>query len=332
MKKKKLLSIALTSLLITSAGIAQNLPSYVPTNGLVGWWSFNGNAHDESGNGNNGIVNGAVLTTDRFGNFDNAYNFNGTSDFINLGTLNFNSFSITGWYQIAETAPEGSWPYCNSNYTIVSNNHQALGADEGVEISHDHNQRLTFLVGDGTSYEIGHIPTTIGIWKFFAFTYDSFSNSGTLYDEDLTNIVSSFDFNFSNMNLETNVGARPGCYNSFSHGNFLKGNIDDIGIWDRALSAQELGTLFNATNTNSVPLLEENNFVILQDNDSKTIKINSSVSCVGQDYSLFDCSGRVNCSGKITAPSMVLSTNNLSAGVYIFTLGKGQSQKVIIGN
>jgi hypothetical protein len=332
MKKKNLLFTILTSLLLTSSGIAQNLPSYVPTNGLVGWWSFNGNANDQSGNGNNGIVNGALLTTDRFGNSDNAYNFNGTSDFINLGILNYNSFSITGWYQIAEAAPQGSWPYCNSNYTIVSSNHQVSGSDEGVEISHDHNQRLTFLVGDGTAYELGQIPTTIGSWKFFAFTYDSFSNSGTLYDEDLTNIVSSFDFNFSNMNLETYLGARPGCYNSFSTGNFLKGNIDDIGIWDRALSAQELGTLFNATNTNSVPLLEGNNFVILQNIDSETIKINSSVSCVGEDYFLFDCSGRVNSSGKITAPSMVLSTNNLSTGVYIFSLGKGQNQKVIISN
>jgi len=36
---------------------AQNMPSYVPTNGLVGWWPFNGNANDECGNGNNGTVN-----------------------------------------------------------------------------------------------------------------------------------------------------------------------------------------------------------------------------------------------------------------------------------
>ena len=58
---------------------AQNVPSYVPTNGLVGYWGFNGNANDESGNGNNGTVNGATLTTDRNGNANSAYSFNGTS-------------------------------------------------------------------------------------------------------------------------------------------------------------------------------------------------------------------------------------------------------------
>jgi hypothetical protein len=52
----------------TFNAVAQTIPSYVPTNGLVGYWPFNGNANDESGNGNNGTVNGATLTSDRNGN------------------------------------------------------------------------------------------------------------------------------------------------------------------------------------------------------------------------------------------------------------------------
>ena len=46
---------------------AAQVPSYVPTDGLVGWWPFNGNANDEIGNGNDGVVNGATLTEDRNG-------------------------------------------------------------------------------------------------------------------------------------------------------------------------------------------------------------------------------------------------------------------------
>ena len=42
----------------TSKLYSQSLPSYVPTNGLVGWWGFNVNAQDGSGNGNHGTVNG----------------------------------------------------------------------------------------------------------------------------------------------------------------------------------------------------------------------------------------------------------------------------------
>ena len=78
---------------------AQNIPSYVPKNGLVGWWPFNGNANDESGNGNNGVVNGATLTTDRNGTLNSAYSFDGVS---NIKIVNSNSIqnikSVSFWF------------------------------------------------------------------------------------------------------------------------------------------------------------------------------------------------------------------------------------------
>jgi len=43
--------------------------------GLVAYYPFNGNANDESENGNNGTVNGATLTSDRFGIPNSAYRF-----------------------------------------------------------------------------------------------------------------------------------------------------------------------------------------------------------------------------------------------------------------
>ena len=52
-----------------------NLAAQVPANGLVGYWPFNGNTIDESGNGNNGSVHGATLTSDRFGSNNSAYDF-----------------------------------------------------------------------------------------------------------------------------------------------------------------------------------------------------------------------------------------------------------------
>ena len=68
------------------------IPSYVPKDGLVGWWPFNGNANDESGNGNNGTVNGATLSTDRNGVANSAYSFNGFNNFIEI--LNNSLFNL----------------------------------------------------------------------------------------------------------------------------------------------------------------------------------------------------------------------------------------------
>ena len=97
-------SFLLLLTLFVSQLMAQTIPSYVPTNGLVGWWPFNGNANDESGNGNNGTVNGATLTADRNGKANSAYSFDGVNDFIEVAqnqTLNnVSSFSISIWYKI----------------------------------------------------------------------------------------------------------------------------------------------------------------------------------------------------------------------------------------
>ena len=56
----------------------------LPTDGLIAYYPFNRNANDESENGNHGTVYGATLTTDRFGNPDSAYSFDGVDDYIEV--------------------------------------------------------------------------------------------------------------------------------------------------------------------------------------------------------------------------------------------------------
>ena len=73
-----------------------------PTNGLVAYYPFNGNANDESGNGNTGIVHGAVLTIDRFSQTNNAYAFDG-NDYINVGQLGLDTgvgLTLSGWCRL----------------------------------------------------------------------------------------------------------------------------------------------------------------------------------------------------------------------------------------
>jgi hypothetical protein len=53
MKQIVLAFLVLASLHLSAQ---QTLPTYIPTNGLVGWWPFTGNANDSSGNGNHGVL------------------------------------------------------------------------------------------------------------------------------------------------------------------------------------------------------------------------------------------------------------------------------------
>ena len=73
-------NVILTLFIIGLFLISQNLyAQFNIDSGCVANYPFNGNAEDISGNGNNGTVYGATLTTDRFGNPNSAYNFNGSS-------------------------------------------------------------------------------------------------------------------------------------------------------------------------------------------------------------------------------------------------------------
>ena len=98
--KYRLLSLII--ILGFSTCVSAQIPSYIPKDSLVGWWPFNGNANDESGKGNNGTVNGATLTTDRNGNANSAYSFNGLNNYISTSRTSLSNFSFSIWFNTAQ--------------------------------------------------------------------------------------------------------------------------------------------------------------------------------------------------------------------------------------
>ena len=81
------------------------------TGGLAAYYPFDGNANDASGNGVNGTVHGAVLTADRFGNPNGAYYFDGSSAYITAPLNNAvfsNDFTASVWFNANDYA--NGWP------------------------------------------------------------------------------------------------------------------------------------------------------------------------------------------------------------------------------
>jgi hypothetical protein len=85
------------------------IPAYLPKDSLVGWWPFNGNAQDESGSDNHGIVNGATLVNNRFGKSNSAYSFNG--NYIDIDNKFFdngwNAYTVSIWMNSATYSNNG---------------------------------------------------------------------------------------------------------------------------------------------------------------------------------------------------------------------------------
>ncbi|GAB5416322.1 MAG: hypothetical protein Crog4KO_10940 [Crocinitomicaceae bacterium] len=100
----KISTINILSILLMA--VAMPCLGQVPTDNLLAYYPFNGNANDESSNSNNATVSGANLTMDRFGNASSAYNFSNPLDAISIAhssLLNFDnsvqSHSISFWFR-----------------------------------------------------------------------------------------------------------------------------------------------------------------------------------------------------------------------------------------
>jgi hypothetical protein len=233
---KKVMLTAFAVGLCMTVNLMAQVPNYVPTNGLVGWWPFNGNANDESGNGNNGTVNGATLTTDRFGNANNAYSFDGSDwvEVVNSSSLqNLNSISISGWVNVNQ------WFQSNGNgwFPILSKSSSSQPGLFSYGIGSDRMYNNLF-----SKYfeSMNNFSNSLNTWIFCVVINDGtmakFYINGTLHQT-----VNNFQ-TLSNVSNNANL-----FFGKDSQGilEYSKGKLDDIGIWNRALTQQEITDLYN---------------------------------------------------------------------------------------
>ncbi len=238
MKKHVLIAFAL-GLCLTASVMAQ-VPSYVPTNGLVGYWPFNGNANDESGNGNNGTVNGATLTTDRFGVANKAYSFDGGA-FISISNSLISN---------------------NDNRTISFWIKTSFGEQIPISIgTAQYNSCFNVCLNCSGFYQGNSVSSPFGVVGVMGYDNDFFPANGTNVSNDFwNNVCVVYDGNNTKVfinGLIDNVLALQ--YNTFGNDNFfgksndngalrfLIGDLDDIGIWNRPLTPQEVSDLYNST-------------------------------------------------------------------------------------
>ena len=216
--------------------------------GLVGSYPFNGNAIDISGNGNNGIVNGATLTADRFGNPNAAYLFNGVSNYIDLGNgFSYGSHSFSCW------ARKDSISASNTLVSKVNNGpYDVQNSEYGVN---------GFTIGTSTIWSSVNSVTPIvdhSQWNCYVVTYDAITQIGKIYVNgvvDSSNLGSYSDV----ANTPIFIGARPYWNGNGGPAFFFAGAIDEVNIYNRVLSQQEVDSLcpsltLNVYNENTTQL------------------------------------------------------------------------------
>jgi hypothetical protein len=204
-------------------------------NGLVAYYPFNGNANDESGNGNNSIINNAVLTRDRFGNENAAYSFSGQSTRIiipNDSTLNFNDdFSIDFWMKTNSTKNDLCVLHKNVYGIWTGYQFGVNWKNPGYCSTPGH--LISYVACNAFEDACSNNAVNTGKWVFVVSNYDNSLNEIKLY---------------INGQLQDDIGRRTGPVANESDltiGYDFDGIIDDIRMYKRTLSENEIRILYD---------------------------------------------------------------------------------------
>jgi len=246
-KLKSIVSILFIGLLSLSSCKKEVpiIPTKIPTGGLILYLPLDGNARDVSGNEFNGFITSSsvIPSINRFGDPGKCYSFNGVDGYIDILDnkklrLSSTDFTISTWVYENKISDSYISPIL-SKRNGVSNNSGYIFHTIGNSNSYGSPGILSYQVSGGddpraNSYQV--IPTHQ--WTHCLITYDFNSNIMKVFIDGILNSISSVPTTnrFSDRNLM--IGGD-------IDGDIFDGKLDDIRIYDRMLSDDEILSLYN---------------------------------------------------------------------------------------
>jgi hypothetical protein len=228
----------------------ETLPSYVATDGLVAWWGFNGHANDISSNNNDLLGIASTLTSDRRGNSNSAYSFAGDGYLRAAGSTSINAietadkFSFSMWFKNQNADP-------NAVFALIDKYNELNDKGWEVFVAQDF---IEFIVG--TTNTIGYVAgndctPTIGVdqWLHLVFTYDKAATKGKLY-------IGGTQVCDRTINVDITTTNNGPFYIGLSRNGddeYTTGRFDDVGLWDRVLTAAEVTQLYESLTITTHP-------------------------------------------------------------------------------
>ena len=220
-------NIAVTRSSITDITLAFN--NMAAVGGLVHYWPFTGNAKDVVG-GIDATVSGATLTTDRFGNANRAYYFDGNDKMIAPGAAEFGTSSFTAniWVSSTQTSGSGNLMRTDGGYY----NGWLLRFNGGrIEIWEGRNSNYAYV--SSTSY-------ADNAWHMVTYVRDVENKVGKLYVDG--NYVGRYEMTGSINNVSNELR-----FGTYGDGEYYTGKMDDARLYNKALTEAEVLALYNDT-------------------------------------------------------------------------------------
>ena len=324
----KKLTLMAAAMLLSMMSFAQvNLE-----NGLVAYYPFNGNANDGSGNSQHGTVTGnVVLTFDRFNTADKAYNFAGaTTDYVkaagaNVLNLGSSDLSLVFWMRHGSGAQNTRLGFLALNNASGDSVFQVMQSVTNFQppmgppvmfytpfFSYISNGGMSSsAVSCNTLQPADANPYADGNWHMIAVT-----RQGTNLTMRIDSVVfSSTAGNTYLLNIDTILIGSIAAYG-------VPGDLDDVMIYNRTLSTQELDSIYSLTaSIPSVPTgvnaIEASIEVSIFPNPIKNSLQLSFPTAADYQVRIFDAAGRQVATETIqNNNTLELNTSTWAAGLY----------------
>lgn len=279
------------------------------TTGLVAHYKMDGNAQDASGNSNHGINTNATPISDRFGQVDKAYYFNGSA-YINANFTNSSNITVSGWFKNSNSDAVRyqklfSFGQESIHVGIQNSYDNAINCAGAINSNVSNNSASGIMVCNSSpNYSNNQWYHFVAIYSNTLQKHVLYINGSKIQEKTLPNSWNTFNnFIIGNSNA-------PCCGNNWTETR-LVGSLDDIRIYNRALTDAEVLALYASENS-VVALTTALRFgggqtilnVGTNYNVTATIKNNGSSSWVGDVYLKV----------KGGTPTLISSNNVISAG------------------
>jgi hypothetical protein len=222
-----------TAAVMTTGGSTLEPPDAEPFSGMIGYWPGDGNADDLAGGHDGTLRNGATFAPGLVGQ---AFSLDGTNDYVRIPhALGLTPASVTveAWIK-PDRVNKWMRIFCSQlSYQLNLSNRGEIASLI----------RPTLRGGESyLSLRGGNVP--VGEWSHVACTYDAPSGQWRLYVDGVQ--VRSDDLEDNNPLLPNTEDLRIGAIYSDAH--YFDGLIDEVVLYDRALSPQEIQDLYQALN------------------------------------------------------------------------------------
>jgi hypothetical protein len=231
--KNTILSLLVAVGLIGSA--SAQAPSGDLANGLVSFYSFNGNANDSVGGNNLQRYGNTSYTSDRFGNLNGSLYLSSENDYAtstgNLGVSGKSDLTVSAWVKVSTDLIYGkSIAIQFGDPTVIGGMFNiAVTPENGGQISNGGNYADVWAPNIGNPF--------LNAWKLITTTYSGDTTNTKIY-LDGQQLTSFYNYNVAKDIIASplNIGV-----NGFS---LLQSSIDDVGIWNTALSSSQVSQLY----------------------------------------------------------------------------------------